>query len=938
MARPASSQSGVLACALVTVSIVSATRTVLPFNDGWRFHQGDGDLPYECSTNQTASDFPVDLTGVWISGLNQVAASDAAGCQAACAAICTCQAWQFSATLGCWTGVLQACGPSNWGTNGTGDGWVGGGRFGPAVPANQTSGPASPTFNDSATFIDVTLPHDYIAHGVPVYNASDDQWQQNHGYIPFANGWYRKTFSLPSEWQDSLIRIHFDGVYRSSDYFLDGYWIGHHESGYTQFDLWLHNTSAGPLSFGPSSSHVLAVHIDGTTFAEGWYYEGSGITRDVSIVAVDSAVSINPFGVFVPSTVTGPVSAPEGAYGPQTASALVMPQIDVSNDGTSAANYIVTSVIVDPSGNVVGSAASSSASLPAGGWARVQQSIALDTALLWFPAQNATSPDRPLYTLSTTVSVSGVAVDAINTTFGIRSAIFDANSGLIVNGFPVKITGFSMHNDFGGCGMAVPPNMIAYRVQRLLELGGNGWRTAHNPPSPLLLAETDKRGVLVWEENRFLRHTANFINDAQDMVLQDRNHPSIIMWSLCNENGCLESPGMEGAYAPYVAGAAVALAYKDAMFAADGTRPITANTHALISEPGTILDSLDVLGVTYDYSAYDTLHQARPWAPVIGGESASCESDRGFSINGGDGIISSYSPLGCTGPAWQAAADRAWIPGSFQWAGADYAGESSWPAVSSHYGVIDLCGFPKPAAHWYQAWWGGARTGTGGQPVGDPSALFAYPAWDGAGYDVGQQVSIVAFSTAPLLSLSVNDVVTGSNISMTPFGYAQWNDVTYQPGSYTVTSYTNATSPDGSWTVAATYTSATPGPATNLTLSIAWPGTGPAGSLLTDGIDAAIITVSAVDASGALSSASAANVTFSISGPASVYGVCNGNPVDHSPQKASQRALYAGLARLIVQSMSTNSSEPVMLTATSPGLQPATLMVPTSAPARMQLQ
>jgi beta-galactosidase len=923
----------------------TAQRTTTSFNDGWVFHAGD-DIPWPCAgADGGASDYPVDLTNVQLTGLTNgpANATDPESCRAACG--CTCQAWQWGNGengSGCWLGLLQSLGPSNWVTNVWG--WVGGGRYRPATPASpQTYGPASVGYNDSATFVPVQLPHDYIAPGTPTY--STDTVLQRHGYLPIFPAWYRKTFVLPQAWQTptTLVRLRFNGVLRSSAIFLQGNFLLHHESGYTSFDVWLHNATG--VDFGVPIT--LAVHVDPLTFSEGWYMEGGGIVRDVELVVVaggGSGVSIAPFGVQVVSNLAGPVTAssPNPYDGPQTAAATVAPNTDVSNAGSAPVSFTVTSSVLDQAtGAVLATDTTAPATLPAGGWTRVSQSLSLPSARLWFPAQNASSPPSALYTLATVVNTlpssssaaaAPVLADSVNTTFGIRNAIFDANTGLLINGFPVKLTGFAMHQDFGGCGAAVPANVVRFRVQRLLELGANAWRTAHQPPDPLVLDETDRRGVLVWEENRLFRADPAFQQDAQDMVLRDRNHPSILLWSLCNENGCLEAPGMEGAIAPSVAGAAVATAFMSAMFAADGTRPVTGNTHALIDQPGTILDALDVLGVTYDEQAYDTLHEARPWVPVMGGEAGSCVSDRGFSPADNDtaGTVGSYDPLGCSGPAWAGAAQRPWIAGNFLWAGADYAGESMWPAISSHYGIIDLCGFPKPVAHAYSTWWGGPRTGPGGQPVGDPASLFAYPAWDGAGYPSSGVVTLVAYSSAALVGLVVNGEAL-ANVSVGQFGYAQWDNVRYEPGSYTVTAFGNTT--DGQAPVLATYSSVTPGAATALNLTLAWPGSSADGSgaLVTDGLDTVLLTASALDAAGTLASPSDALVTWNVTGPAVLYGLCNGNPTDHTPVKGEARALYAGLSRAVVQSTAAGPGGGVVtVTVTSPGLAPATLQIRTA--------
>jgi beta-galactosidase len=429
------------------------------------------------------------------------------------------------------------------------------------------------------------------------------------------------------------------------------------------------------------------------------------------------------------------------------------------------------------------------APLERGGWVRVTQTIPLASAALWFPTNRPDGLKAPMYTLVSNLTVDGVAVDVVRTPFGVREVDFDAQNGLFINGFPLRIRGLSMHTDFAGVGVALPPELEAYRMQRLLDMGANGWRTAHCPVNPGILDLADKRGVLVWLENRFLRAFGPSVQEAVDMVRQNRNHPSVFLYSLCNENGCLEGEGYEFAPPGAIAGAAVAQMYKDAMYELDGTRPITANTHALADQPGTILDALNVLGVTYDYNAYDALHERYPFKTLMGGESASCVSDRAFREADNDtaGWVSSYDPLGCTGPAWSPAVTaRPFVAGNFVWAGQDYAGESEWPAVSSHYGVLDLQGMAKPSYFWYRAWWGLEA----GHP-GAGSRVFAFPAWSFApGTMEGQTVQVVAYAAAAAVQLYLNGVAVGGVQAMPQYGYVSWPAVPFTPGNMTVVSLT----------------------------------------------------------------------------------------------------------------------------------------------------
>ena len=316
---------------------------------------------------------------------------------------------------------------------------------------------------------------------------------------------------------------------------------------------------------------------------------------------------------------------------------------------------------------------------------------------------------RPyLYTVVTTVTATAGAqtfTDTVNTTIGVRSAVFSADRGFLLNGLPQKIKGLSMHQDFGGCGTAVPDRANEYRVTSLKQMGATGWRTAHNPVNSEILDYTDRHGMLVWSENRNLERqvigvdateprvssvrrkafTAPdgtlvgadwkgvdplYLDEAQAMVLRDRNHPSIIIWSLCNEGGCMQGDP-DGGY--------VGTAFKSAIFAADTSRPITANSEDTVGD--TLTHAMDVNSFSYNYAEYDAFHIKYPFRSIIGGESASCTFDRGRYLGLGNRANASSGwvdadDADCQVAAWgSSAGPRPWIVGNFAWTGWDYKGE-----------------------------------------------------------------------------------------------------------------------------------------------------------------------------------------------------------------------------------------------------------------------
>lgn len=955
--------------------------------------------------------FPADLDNVQCDGLSQVpSATDEAACAAACCADETCEVYQFCPSSGggscgpsnsCWVGAVGQCnaspgwlsrarnvtlgaacqtglladyGPGTWQTAGTG-GWTARARLAPPAPPAQPSGPAAPGYDDSAWEQHVQLPHDYLAPVAPT-NVNSTYHQSEHGSIPFSNAWYRRTVNIPAG--TTLARLFFAGAYRSAAVFLNGALAAQHEEGYTGFSVWLHNVSGAPLRTGAGAAgdNLVAVYLAATTYTyELWGYEGEGITRDVTLVLHDAEASIAPWGVFARSALAGAVTAPDGPCGAQRAPAVVSPSVDVANaDASAAVRVIVTATVYAPAGGgVAGASSTPPVALAPGGWARLAPPpIPLAAALLWAPACSPDAPPRPLYTLETALvdADTGARLDAVNTTFGVRNATFSPDEGVLVNGFATKVRGFSMHGDFAGTGTFVPPNVQRYRVRRLQEIGGNAWRTAHNPPDPALLDACDAAGMLVWLETRFLRDFDVYQADALDMVLQHRNRPSVIIYSLCNENGCGESAGWEGGAAGVMPGAALATAYMAAMRAADDTRPISGNGHYTLGSAGSIQSVVDVMALTYDYSDLAKLRAGRPGVPVMNGESASCQSDRSD--------VDVTGALGCTRDSWATADANAWDAGAFVWSGHDYRcalsaaprrravallssrhsvrvtrlaslgarrsacvaphaspfshappppapspppppprarrGEcGGWPNTVSFYGALDLCGFDKGIAFWYKVWWGAAA----GWPATGDAAVGAWPPW--APPPAGGPVVIAAASSvAAALQLSVNGAAVGGPV---PTGgrlaFSSWS-VPFAAGSYTVT----ALAANG--TALGSYTSTSPGAAVALTAVVDWPGSGPGGALLAGRRDAALLAVAVVDAAGVVVRGARANVTLTLAGPGELIGLGNGDHANHLPGAGlAAFPTYDGRLRAVLRGAAAATGAPLRVAVDALGLRGA---------------
>ena len=416
--------------------------------------------------------------------------------------------------------------------------------------------------------------------------------------------------------------IDFDGVYKNSDVWLNGAYLGHHTSGYVGFRYFLHNVTAAPLRYGKGEENVIAVRVDALSVQEGWFYEGGGIYRHVS-VSVSDPLSIVPDGVYAPSAVTGTInSGPFGAMGPQSASsATVMPQCDVFNGRSAAENITLLSRVLDSQGIVVGET-SSWVLIPPGGTYRMFQEVSLTNISLW----NTAAPY--LYSLESNVwSANGSLVDSVVTKFGLRSAVWSPNEGFQLNGFKIPVKGFSNHQSFGGCGNALPERVEEYRLHSLKALGANLWRASY-PYSATFMDLSDVMGMMLWVENRLLHYQVQpvmagaqardlppgqfadpqLLQDAQDMAVRARNHPSVVIYSLCNEANCLIGDPNGGL---------VAAEFKAAINAVDWQHPITANTEWSVGSSDTLTNILDVMTTSYNYGTYEIYHRHHPFRPFM---------------------------------------------------------------------------------------------------------------------------------------------------------------------------------------------------------------------------------------------------------------------------------------------------------------------------------
>jgi beta-galactosidase len=735
----------------------------------------------------------------------------------------------------------------------------------------------TPDFDDK-DWQPVDVPHDYVLFG-----KYDEHLDRNHGYLPVDVAWYRRHLQIPADAQGKILSLDFDGVYRDSQVYFNGQLLGEHQSGYTPFSYDI--TKLAKIG----GDNLIAVRVDPRKF-EGWWYEGGGIYRHVHLTAL-SPVHLQQWGVYVTSTVPG------GDNG-ESATANINIQTTLENHTGTDADCVVECKIEpvgdNPEGNSV-TILKATQSVPANGQVDAKQETKIDQPKLW----SLESPN--LYKLHTTILQNGKPVDESTTTFGIRTIRFDKDKGFFLNGKRVEIQGAACHQDFAGVGIAIPDSIQAWRVAQLKKFGCNGWRTAHNPCGEAVMNECDRIGMLVMDENRHLGDcytaktptgtTADDLTDLATMIRRDRNHPSIIMWSMCNEEDLQGTPEA----------AALIVKMMKEVHRWDQTRPITSamNGHEgvkIFLDHG-IADVEEMIGVNYNYESLDRIRARHPDKPMFGSEDQNEKTARGeYADNKAAGLKGAYN---LSEKTWQDFATRPWLAGSYTWTGIDYKGEPNpfgWPDVSNNTGLLDSCAFPKDKAYYFQSCW-----------TKEPMVHILPSTWNWPGKE-GKPIRVLTWSNAPKVELFLNDKSLGIK-NIPPAGHAEWK-VPFAPGHLVA----KAMKGDE---VVATDEQQTTNPAKRIEV------TADRTTLNSTGEDAIVAKVALLDDQGRVVPDSANRVTFKLSEGGRMLGVGNGNPADHDTDKADNRKAFHGRCIVVIQA--NNKPGTLHLTASSPGLDDGSL-------------
>lgn len=725
--------------------------------------------------------------------------------------------------------------------------------------AGSAWGAASATYDDTE-WMPVTLPHDFASFQVPDRNENLAQ-----GYRKRGIGWYRNLLRFEEADRGKHFELQLDGISTFATVWLNGTLVNRNWSGYNAIYI-----DITPFVTYGDALNSLVVRVDADAM-QGWWYEGAGIYRNTWIVKRDP-VHIVTDGVFAHPVEEG------GQW-------RIPLEVTLNNSGEAQQSVDIVSTLLDADGAVV-TETHMTADVDALQTAVATGSMNVANPKLW-------SIETPnLYSVRTQVIYSGRVADEVTTPAGFRSQKFDPNTGFHLNGRPVKLKGVCIHQDHAGVGVAMPDGLLEYRLNRLKELGCNAIRCSHNAQDRSFYALCDRLGFLVMDENRVFNPSPIHMAELEWLVRRDRNHPSVILWSVFNEE---PMQGTEQAYQMVRRMAALVKSL-------DTTRPVTAAMNDGLFTPRNAAQAVDVVGFNYQYLSYDDFHKAHPDVPITSSEDCSAYMTRGeYKTIPEKNIIASYdddpSSWGTTHRAgWKAIAERPFVAGAFVWTGFDYHGEPTphqWPSNSSFFGIMDLCGFAKNAFWLRQAQWR------------DEPVLQLAPHWTWPGRE-GEELLIMAFHNMDEVEVFLNGRSLGRQKGDI-YEMNRWKAV-YAPGKLKAVGYR------GGKAVKTCEVETTAAP---VSLKLTPYRTAMRG----DGIDAQPFTVEALDAKGRQVPVAQHQITFTIEG-GDIIGLGNGNPNDVTSEKGNTRALFNGLAQVIVQTREGHAGR-LRLTAAAPGLKSA---------------
>ena len=733
-----------------------------------------------------------------------------------------------------------------------------------------------PKFIDS-TWTSINLPHDWAVE-LPFADSKNFD-VESHGFKPVGGfypetsiGWYRKHFKLNKADAKDRFQLQFDGIFRNASIWINGFYLGNNFSGYLgkSFDI------TDYLNF--DKENVVVVRVDATQ-NEGWFYEGAGIYRHVWLKQ-NNHLNIPEGGLYVIPTLIGK-------------NASITIETTVENKNLNTTSCKVYSYLTDRNGKIIGKTKEQSVSLSVNAKISVKQNISLKNVRLW------SLEDPYLYKVVSVVKNKAGIIDQIKTRIGVRTLKFDATEGFFLNGKHLKIQGTNNHQDHAGLGSALPDYLQYYRIRLLKEMGANAYRTSHNAPTPELLEACDSLGMLVLDEHRLLNSSPEYLDQLERLIQRDRNHPSVFLWSIGNEEGAIQKS---------IQGKKIAQTLLAKQKELDPSRT---NTYAadMGNEFNGVNEVIPIRGFNYRQFAVADYHKDHPNQPVLGTEMGSTVTTRGIYEK--DSIRAYVPDQDITAPWWAskaedwwklAAENKYWL-GGFVWTGFDYRGEPTpykWPNINSHFGIMDVCGFPKNIYYYYQSWWT------------DNDVLHISPHWNWP-EKIGKPIDVWVNTNADDVELFLNGKSLGKKI-MPRNSHLQWQ-INYEPGTLEAVAYKKGKRLSSKVETTGEVNEIVVSPSKTIVLA--------------DGKDATVLNISFIDKAGREVPTADNRVRFYITGDAKIIGVGNGDPSSHEPDKcitgAWQRSAFNGKCQVIIQAGKTAGL--IQLQAKSNGLQTGTTLI-----------
>lgn len=738
---------------------------------------------------------------------------------------------------------------------------------------------ADPAFDDG-DWERVEVPHDWSIEGP--FDA-DNPGDQQQGFAPEGVGWYRRD--LPAT-DGEQVYVRFDGVYRNSDVYVDGEHVGNRPNGYASFNYDLSSLVGGD---GSAEQETLAVRVDNSEYPHDRWYTGSGIYRNVHLIET-APLHVVPWGTDVRTPAV------------RDRRAEVRVTTEVANEGDDGACTLETEVY-DPDGDVVATA-ETGAQVDAGDTHEFDQRVQIEDPECW------STEDPVRYHVRSVVHRDGDPVDDYVTPFGVRTFEFTDDHGFVLNGESVTMKGVNLHHDAGCLGAAVPERALERRLEVLQDLGCNAIRMSHYPPQPELLDLCDRMGFLVideshdkWRNEGAGRHFDEWWReDLASMIRCDRNHPSIVCWSVGNES---YDQGEESMLADLEM-------LTEAASELDPTRPVTygaapwgGDAEGMVAQIEAIGEHVDVISCNYQEQWFEDFREAGIDKPIISSEA------KPFFLGGEDEDIGFI-----TENPWFGVADNDFVAGQFVWSGIDYLGEArEWPSKGWATGLVDTCGVPKPEAGFHESVWSddprvqiAAFDPERDRPAGRPN--WSWPAlsehWTFPGREGSRSfVHLVTFTNCETVELSLNGEWLGEqDLADNPDGMVEWY-VPYEPGTL------EAVATEGG-EVVTTHELETAGEPATVDLAV------DREAVDADGRDLAYVKATVRDGNGVRVPRADHEVRFGATGAGGIVGVDNGNLDSNESWVGTTRSAYHGRCFAVVQA--DREGGEVEITATADGL------------------